>query len=39
METGTLKALDFSLVQEAAVSTVSNPHVKLFRPPTINKIL
>jgi hypothetical protein len=29
METGTLKALDFNLVLEAAV-TVSTPHVELF---------
>jgi hypothetical protein len=35
METGTLKALDFSLVHVAAV-TVSKPHVKLFCFPTIN---
>jgi hypothetical protein len=33
METGTLKALDSNLVQEAVVSTVSNPRVKLPRLP------
>ena len=30
METGTQEALDSSLVQEAAVSTIPNPRVELF---------
>jgi hypothetical protein len=31
METGMLKVLDFSLMQEEVVSAGSNPHVKLFQ--------
>jgi hypothetical protein len=33
METGMLKVLDFSLMQEEVVSAGSNPHVKYFKSP------